>query len=104
MVAQVDSARSEVDNPWEDLVVSLLSVNNRSVESTYAHISSLRKQGLFELKNLARWDHDTISKRLQAGGYDRGSFMTDLFAGDSLTGEAHRAGWNSRVPQSDLWR
>jgi len=81
LVAHVDSARSEVDNPWEDLVVSVLSVNNRSVESTYAHISSLRKQGLFEPKNLARWDHDTISKRLQAGGYDRGSFMTDLFAG-----------------------
>jgi len=62
------------------LSVSVLSVNNRSVESTYAHISSLRKQGLFEPRNLARWDHDTISKRLQDGGYDRGSFMTDLFA------------------------
>ena len=69
-----------VDNPWEDLVVSLLSVNNRSVGSTYAHIASLRKQGLFEPKNLARWDQGTLFERLQAGGYDRGEFMTNLFA------------------------
>lgn len=73
-------AKSDVDNPWEDLIVSLLSVNNCSVENTYRHISSLREQGLFKPKNLSRWDQGTLVERLKAGGYDRGTFMTNLFA------------------------
>jgi len=68
------------DDPWEDLVVSLLSVNQYSLEKTYEHIDGLRKQGLFSPKNLASWDQEEILRRLKAGGCDRGEFMTNLFA------------------------
>jgi hypothetical protein len=68
------------DDPWEDLVVSLLSVNQYSLEKTYRHLDGLRKQGLFLPGNLSRWDQKEIVRRMKAAGYDRGEFMTKLFA------------------------
>jgi hypothetical protein len=72
--------KNDVDDPWADLVVSVLSVNNRSLENIYTHIDTLRKQGLFQPKNLSTWNLETLVARLKAGGYDRGAFMTNLFA------------------------
>lgn len=68
------------DDPWEDLVVALLSVNQYSLEKTYENVDGLRTQGLFSPKNLASWDKEEILRRLKAGGCDRGEFMTNLFA------------------------
>jgi endonuclease III-like uncharacterized protein len=69
------------DDPWEDLVLAILSVNNYSIEKVYAKLQQLRRQGLFNPNNLCRWSHDEIAERLKAAGYDRGSFMTNLFSG-----------------------
>lgn len=44
------------DDPWEDLVVSMLSVNNYSIEHTYRFLEGLRQQGLFDPKKLAALD------------------------------------------------
>lgn len=68
------------DDPWQDLVVAILAVNRYSLERTYTFAQGLRKQGLFDPHNLATLDLGDIVARLQAGGYRRGQFMSDLFA------------------------
>lgn len=59
------------DNPWEDLIVAILSVNNYSLEKTYSAIETLRGEGLFHPENLVRWTSKEIGTRLRRGGYNR---------------------------------
>ena len=68
------------DNLWEDLVISILSVNQYPLEKTYTAIESLREAGLFDPQNLARWGAVQITVKLANAGCDRGVFMTNLFA------------------------
>jgi hypothetical protein len=68
------------DDPWEDLVVSILSVNQYSLEHTYQALEGLRTEGLSDPSNLAHWGQVEIVDRLKAAGCDRGPFMTNLFA------------------------
>jgi hypothetical protein len=70
----------KMDDVWEDLVLAILSVNQYSVEKTYLSLNTLRREGLFDPKNLMRWSPQEIGTRLKLGGYDRGEFMTSLFA------------------------
>jgi hypothetical protein len=65
---------------WEDLVVAIVSVNNRSLEKTYSRIEEMRREGLFEPDNVARWTAAEVELRLRRAGLDRGRFMTNLFA------------------------
>lgn len=67
-------------NPWEDLVLSILSVNKYSLERTYSCLEGLRAEGLFDPGNLMRWSTSQIEARLRNASYDRGPFMTNLFA------------------------
>jgi hypothetical protein len=67
-------------NPWEDLVSAILSVNQYPLEKTSLIVETLRREGLFHPQNLARWTSKEIGTRLRNGGYDRGGFMTWLFA------------------------
>lgn len=71
---------SEEDSPWEDLVVSILSVNQYSLEKTYAIVGGLREAGLVSPQNLVAWEIERIVSRLKFAGCDRGAFMTPLFA------------------------
>ena len=68
------------DDPWEDLVVSMLAVNQYSLEKTYQFIDGLRAQGLVDPKKLMQWQHGEVLEHLKAAGCDRGPFMTNLFA------------------------
>jgi hypothetical protein len=68
------------NSPWEDLVVSILSVNQYSLEKTHAVAPLLRQGGLLSPENLSRWELEEIVARLKAAGCDRGRFMTKLFA------------------------
>jgi hypothetical protein len=68
------------DTLWEDLVLAILSVNQYSLEKTYLAVETLRREGLFKPQNLAQWTSKEIGARLRNGGYDRGGFMTWLFA------------------------
>ena len=65
---------------WEDLILAILSVNNYSLEKSYAAMGSLRREGLFDPKKLAAWSIDDITIRLRRGGYDRGEYLTKLMA------------------------
>jgi len=80
MAEQEPKTKGATDDPWEDLVVSLLSVNQYSLERTYESIKGLRDQRLFNPTNLKQWDHGEFVARLKAAGCDRGQFMTSLFA------------------------
>lgn len=71
---------SAIDDPWADLIISVLSVNQYSLDKTYGALEGLRAQGLLDPRNLVRWGHAEIADRLIAGGCDRGPFMTNLFA------------------------
>jgi len=79
-LGKLPSTAPAVDDVWEDLVVSILSVNQYSLERTYSCIDGLRQQGITNPENLIRWDQSEIARRLVAAGCDRGAFMTNLFA------------------------
>jgi hypothetical protein len=68
------------DDAWEDLVVSILSVNQYSLKRTYQALEGLREQGLSDPHRLMHWGQAEIVDRLKAAGCDRGPFMTNLFA------------------------
>lgn len=68
------------EDPWEDLVLSILSVNQYSLERTYRSTDGLRKAELFDPRQLMLWDQSEIVERLRSAGCNRGPFMTALFA------------------------
>ena len=69
-----------LDSPWEDLVISVLAVNQYSLEKTYACKEGLQTQELTTPATLLELAPAEIERRLKAGGCDRGAFMTNLFA------------------------
>ena len=60
--------------------MSILSVNQYSLEEPDPNLQGLRQEGLVEPENLSSWSFDEIAARLRRAGYDRGPFMTTLFA------------------------
>jgi hypothetical protein len=74
------SRSSTRDSAWDDLVVSILAVNQYSLERTYCLLQGFREQRLTEPLSLAQWEPQEIEKRLRDAGCDRGEFMTKLFA------------------------
>ena len=78
--AKVERQNQDAPDCWTDLVVSVLSVNNCSVERVYALVDGLRENGLLDPSNLARFHSDEIVRGLKHSGYDRGEYMNNLFA------------------------
>jgi hypothetical protein len=76
----VSEAPEGRDNPWEDLVVAILAVNQYSLEKTYTLVAGLREAGITDARNLALWGQEQMLERLRAAGCERGEFMTTLFA------------------------
>jgi hypothetical protein len=70
---------------WEDLIVSILSVNRYSLEKTYSSVDSLRREGVLDPERLAGWTVQEIATRLRNGGYSRGEFLNKLLAGRLLS-------------------
>lgn len=69
-----------LDSPWDDLVVSILAVNQYTLERTYPLLQGLRREKLTDPPSLGRWESQEIETKLRAAGCDRGPFMTKLFA------------------------
>jgi hypothetical protein len=80
MNAKSPQGTSQHDSPWDDLVISILAVNQYSLERTYACKEGLQAQGLTLPATLLELAPAEIEHRLKAGGCDRGAFMTNLFA------------------------
>jgi hypothetical protein len=68
------------NEPWGDLVVSILAVNRYPLERTYSSLDLFRQKGLADPKQLAHLRPEDIADRLVSAGYNRGEFMTSLFA------------------------
>jgi len=64
MSEQVHRLPNNLDEIWEELIVSILAVNNRSLEKTYALLPLLRKAGIVDPANLTRWDVEEVVARL----------------------------------------
>jgi hypothetical protein len=75
-----DSGPPKDDNAWDDLIVSILSVNQYSLEKTFAVLGALRAGKITDPTNLARWTHEEMTDNLKSSGCNRGAFMTGLFA------------------------
>jgi hypothetical protein len=66
-------------NPWADLVIAMLSVNNYPLTKVCKLYDALKANGLFDPRNLACWSCEDIAGRLGAAGYDRGAVLTAFF-------------------------
>ena len=80
MSEHMQRATNNLAEIWEELIVSILAVNNRSLEKTYALLPLLRKSGVVDPLNLTRWEVEEVVAMLKTAGLDWGSYMTGLFA------------------------
>jgi len=77
---KVNETAKPNNNPWEDLIVAILAVNQYTLEKTYVLLPGLREAGITEPRNLSEWNQEQMLERLRAAGCERGNFMTALFA------------------------
>jgi hypothetical protein len=63
-----------------ELVISILAVNQYSLEKTYLLKDSLKSAGLFDFEILMNSSAKDLEHLLKEGGCNRGEFMTSLFA------------------------
>jgi endonuclease III-like uncharacterized protein len=64
----------------DDLIVSILAVNNYPLEKAYKLVEALRSNQWMNLEQVATWTHEQAVKALAASGYDRGDTMNSIFA------------------------
>lgn len=67
-------------SPWSGLVISILSVNHFPVERTVALLPQLQSEKLTDPEELSMRTAPEIYAKLVNAGYDRGDFLTHLFA------------------------
>jgi hypothetical protein len=73
---------AELGEVFEDLLISVLAVNNYSLNKAYALCERLRDVGLSDLLfvSVDLPDADDIYKRLAEAGYDRGEYIGSLIS------------------------
>jgi hypothetical protein len=65
-------------DPWPDLVMAMLSVNNYPLAKTFERFEDLSANGVFDPSNYIKWDAPEIARRLVNSGYDRGTVLTGI--------------------------
>ena len=65
---------SEVNN-WAYVVMAMLSVNQFPIEKALGLHDQLETNGLFDLQNLASWNHSKIFKKLKESGYNKADLV-----------------------------
>ena len=75
-------AQSQVDEIFQDLVVSVLAVNNYSLGKAYGLCGRLREQGLLDVSVLCNDPPGAadIRRKLIAAGYIRGEYVETLIS------------------------
>ncbi len=63
-----------------DLIVSVLAVQNFSIERAFGLLNALETQGLLDLREVASVTEAEVLRRLEAAGLNRGPFFNPLFA------------------------
>lgn len=66
-------------NPWEDLVLSVLSTGGYRMERTYQHREMLIKNGLTDPCKINSFKRNVIAKKLVQSGYNRGPALTAMY-------------------------
>ena len=66
-------------DPWADLVIAMLSTAGYSLEKTYRHVDGLKENGLTDPGHLASLSKESITKKLVASGYNRGTALTAIY-------------------------
>lgn len=69
MVCAKSPAISSDLNPFPDLIVSMLAVNNFSLERGYSLHDALDKQGLLNVEKIALSSTEALSSALAQAGY-----------------------------------
>jgi hypothetical protein len=77
---ELQLSQSITNTPWDDLIVSILAVNQYSLERTYQSLEGIQRQGISDPKVFTKCSVEQLEERLKLGGCDRGPFMTHLFA------------------------
>ncbi len=68
-----------VYNPWEYIVIAMLSTGGYRLEKTFNHRELLIKNGLTDPRKIASMNKKNLALKLVASGYDRGPFLTAMF-------------------------
>lgn len=68
------------DTVYEDLVLSMLAINNHPIERVYPLREAMRSEGLFDALDPKNTDPATITARFMAAGYDRRPYMNAILA------------------------
>ena len=68
------------DEIMENLVCSLLAVNNYSLEKAWGLRQGLREELLLDVGFLKKASHDTLFERLKKAGYDKSDYVVGLVA------------------------
>ncbi len=68
------------DEAVRNLLVSLLAVNNYSLEKVWQHIQAFEQEGIFDPSQVCAWSKEEATQHLAHAGYRRGSFMNPLIA------------------------
>lgn len=96
MATDMHPKRSKIDEIFQDLLVSVLAVNNYSLEKAYRLCGRLRELGLLDVSIIAanRLDAGEIRERLVAAGYLRGEYIETLISKriERILGEIHQRG------------
>src|SRR5712691_11520550 len=81
-------------NPFSDLIIAILAINNVTLERAYSLHDALDEQGLFDIEKIALASTEDLSLALAQAGYRRGSFMNPLVAAriKNVASEAVRQG------------
>ena len=66
-------------NPWEDVVISMLSTGGYRLGRTYKYRDLLIENGLTNIVELSKMDEATIAKKLCDSGYERGPVLTAMY-------------------------
>lgn len=75
---KIDKSSDVSINPWANLVIAMLSLNNYPLEKTWKIYDRLETNGLFNPLNFASWRHEELFDKLISSNYDRGA-MTGIF-------------------------
>ncbi|MDB4433322.1 hypothetical protein N9166_01145 [bacterium] len=70
----------EAYNPWADLVIAMLAVNNYPLERAFSLLEPLTQAGLTDPETLHSSSEAEIAVKLYEAGYERGPYMTGLFS------------------------
>jgi 3-methyladenine DNA glycosylase/8-oxoguanine DNA glycosylase len=73
-------AKADLGKLAADVIVSVLAVQNFSIERAFGLLDGLEAQGFFDFPTVANWSEAEALQRLEAAGLSRGPHFNQIFA------------------------